>query len=153
MKKNATIRARGITLAIVLSVIGVVVSVLSFGLSVYRIRYDTTSPDAGKTMQFTFSSRTPQTGCGTVQLSAGTMKYGWSQVSGDRNCRYTLQYKATTSSRYTTARSNVSFAKNGKYLGLYKMTKTNGRTKYNILLRKTANKSKASKIRLDLVLC
>ena len=54
MKKNATIRARGITLAIVLSVIGVVVSVLSFGLSVYRIRYDTTSPDAGKTMQFLF---------------------------------------------------------------------------------------------------
>ena len=33
------------------------------------------------------------------------------------------------------------------------MTDSNGRTKYNILLMKTAGKKTASKIRLDVLLC
>jgi len=153
MKEQSGIRARSISAALVISLIGLVVTVINLGITLYRVRYDTTSIDAGKTMQFTFTNRTPQTGYGTVSLSKGKMKYGWSQTAGDRTCKYTLQYKASTSSRYTTARSNTGFSKNGVYKGLYTMTSTNGRTKYNILLKKTAGKKKASKIRLDVVLC
>ena len=151
--KKQSIRARAISAALVISIIGLVVTIINLGITLYRVRYDTTSIDAGKTMQFTFTSRSPQSGYGTVSLSKGKMKYGWSQIAGDSTCRYTLQYKATTSSRYTTARSNSSFSKNGKYMGPYSMTNSNGRTKYNILLTKTAGKKKASKIRLDVLLC
>ncbi|MBQ6360963.1 MAG: hypothetical protein IJJ25_07460 [Lachnospiraceae bacterium] len=153
MKKQSGIRARAISAALVISLVGLVVTVINLGITLYRVRYDTTSIDTGKTMQFTFTKRSPQSGYGTVSLSKGKMKYGWSQIAGDKTCRYTLQYKASTSSRYTTARSNTGFSKNGVYKGLYKMANSNGRTKYNILLTKTAGKKKSSKIRLDVLLC
>ena len=153
MKKQSGIRARAISAALVISLVGLVVTVINLGITLYRVRYDTTSIDTGKTMQFTFTKRSPQSGYGTVSLSKGQMKYGWSQIAGDKTCRYTLQYKASTSSRYTTARSNTGFSKNGVYKGLYKMANSNGRTKYNILLTKTAGKKKSSKIRLDVLLC
>ena len=153
MKQQSGIRARAISAALVISLVGLVVTVINLGITLYRVRYDTTSIDTGKTMQFTFTRRSPQSGYGTVSLSKGKMKYGWSQIAGGRNCKYTLKYKASTSSRYTTAKSNVSFSQNGTYKGLYKMTDSNGRTKYNILLMKTAGKKTASKIRLDVLLC
>ena len=152
MKKQSEIRARVVSAALVISIIGLVVTVINLGITLYRVRYDTTSIDTGKTMQFTFTSRSPQSGYGTVSLSKGKMKYGWAQIAGNKTCKYTLQYKATTSSRYTTARSNSGFSKNGTYHGLYSMANSNGRTKFNILLKKTAGKSVASKIRLDVLL-
>lgn len=119
--------------------VSAIAAVINLGINWYNANYPV-NVDAATSMRIQYSKNTSQIATGTVQLAKGTLTYGWTQTKGDKKCKYTLSYKKTDETKYKILKKNYSFSKNNRHYGAYKITKTNGRTDYNIKCKKNRRK-------------
>ena len=151
MEKVRYVKARAIDWILVFTAVAAIAAIIDLGVSVYNARYSV-NVEAAKTLELEYSKSSSQSAINTIEMAKGTLYYGWAQMKGNEKCKYTLSYKKTSSSSYKTVSTNYSFPKNKTYYGEYKIKKVNGRADYNIRCKKTAGKSKKSKIRIDFMI-
>lgn len=154
MKSNNSVKKiNSITLAGVATVVAIVTSIASIGLSVYQIRHNDKNIDSGKTINLTYK-KSSGTKTQTLDLkpSKGNVYYSILQSQGNNKMKYTIAYKKSTSSSYTNVASGISFKKNNVYTNEKKIVKANGRTKYNMKISKTSGVGTQSKISIDWLL-
>ena len=145
------VKAKVIQIVIIIAALSLIVSIIGISLTVINNRYDVNA-DAAKELKFNFKSSGPQVGTGSMSPSKGTLYYGWTQKKGNTKCKYTWAYKQAKKSSYKTLKSKISFKKNGKWYGEYKIAKTNGKNKYNFKMNKVAGKKTKSEVIVDLMI-
>lgn len=137
-------------------IVGVVVGILTLGVTVvavavsvnqYNHRYDADAESATG-LEFTLSNNKDSTS-GSVTMSAGKCTYGYFQKSGPVNTKYVLKYKKTSSSSYSTLKSEFTVYSNNDYEGSYTLGNNKYSQKYDIKLEKKNNKSKKTVFEVD----
>ncbi len=149
--KVKRIKARAILelLALIVAIATLVATVATLQVSknTYNSRYDADATVAGG-LTFTFAANGKDTASGSFTASVGTVTYGYFQTSGSTPTQYTLKYKKSTSSSYSTLKSFTVYS-NNNYTGTYTLATIKNSTKYDIKCVKNSNKTTKSVLEFD----
>ena len=143
--QRKTVKARVIDWAMVAAIC----AIISLALMIYQTRYKDYNIATGDTLVIEFSASGSSKATSTMSPSKGTLYYGWAQTKGNSKCKYQLSYKKTSSNSWKVLADGKKFSRNDRYVGEYKVTKTNGKTDYNLLCTKQAEKSTSSTLKID----
>lgn len=140
--------ARVIPEIIVAIIVGIVTCVVAIvvGIWTYNSRYDASATASGGA-QYSFSSNHNSDSC-TFTASAGSVYYGYFQVSGSSNTKYDLFYKKNNKPSYSSVKS-VECSCNNDYTGDYYLTYNSNTQAYDFKVDRKNKKSTNSTFEMD----